>query len=218
MRLKKTLGVLALALVGGVSTIVPPTHAADPSRPAASRPAPAFSQSRIATVDDEVLAAYHTRYRQDAWAYYRFIDPSGNFDPSYVPRPVDYRGQTVFMGYVVTPEDGAWGGASFTCCASTYYIFRTTLRAKRDLVIPIVLTGDDGHSLLVNGNFVGGGGFGEVVRHNLVLPANRRVSIEVAGFNASGPYVFELRHADTGQGLAQVEGVRLRAPKPSAYY
>ena len=54
------------------------------------------------------------------------------------------------------------------------------------MTIPLVLTGDDGHAVFVNGDFVGGGGFGEVVPFDLTVGPDAPVKLEVAVYNGKG--------------------------------
>ena len=171
------------------------------------------AQSAYASdLGDQVTGAYGTHSRHDSWAYFRFTDDTRNFDTTYVPRPEDYA-SAPFVGYVATPPSGTWGGSNFGCCANTYYIFRTVPRSPKDMVVKLSVNGDDGHSIVVDGELVSGGGFAEPLTYSLRLAAHTPVNVEIALFNAAGPWVVHVQDGSDQGDLASVPHLQLKAPK-----
>ena len=82
------------------------------------------------------------------------------------------------------------------------------------MTIPLIWNGDDGHSVFVNGIFVGGGGFAEEVLFNLTVNPDAPVKLEVVGYNGPGPFVFQLLRSDTNLPLTSTPGVTINASVP----
>jgi hypothetical protein len=159
---------------------------------------------------DQVTDVYGVSTPEDAWAYLKFANASHGFDTTYVPTRSDVS-NSQFLGFVVTPATGAWGGAEFFEDEDTVFVFATVVRSTNPVTIPLVWNGDDGHSVFVNGIFVGGGGFGEEVSFDLTVNPDAPVKLELVGYNGPGPWVFHLLRRDTNLPLTSTPGVTLDA-------
>ena len=159
---------------------------------------------------DQITDVYGTSSPTNAWAYLKLPNAGKGFDTTYVPVRPDYDNAT-FQGFVITPDDGAWGGSNFFG-EDTFYIFRTTITSSVDLTIPLTWQGDDGHSVYVDGAFQGGGGFASIIDFDLSLSAGLPIELELAGYNGPGPWVFQLVRQDNGLPITSTPGVMLEAP------
>ena len=72
------------------------------------------------------------------------------------------------------------------------FLYSTYIKSDRPQTLEIVIAGDDGHSLYVDGVLVGGGGFGVGVVFDLDLAADEAVKLDLVGANAGGPWNFQI--------------------------
>ena len=166
-----------------------------------------------AALADQITDVYGVVRPEDAWAYFKFPNAGHGFDTTYVPTRSDVL-NAQFLGFVRTPANGAWGGAAFNDDEDTVFVFATMVRSTNPVTIPLVWNGDDGHSVFVNGIFVGGGGFAEEVLFNLTVNSDAPVKLEVVGYNGPGPFVFQLLRSDTNLPLTSTPGVTINASVP----
>jgi hypothetical protein len=159
---------------------------------------------------DQVTDVYGVSTPEDAWAYFKFPNAGHGFDTMYVPTRSDVL-NSQFLSFVVTPANGAWGGGAFLHDQDTVFVFATVVRSSSPVTIPLVWNGDDGHSVFVNGIFVGGGGFAEEVSFDLTVNPDVPVRLEVVGYNGPGPWVFRLLRRDTNLPLTSTPGVTINA-------
>jgi len=142
-----------------------------------------------------IAALTFTGTPTNSWAYFIKPEPSvGENDQYFVTSQSAYAGAT-FQGYV---SDAPWGLGQPRAADLIFSTFVTSATTQQ---IPLILDGDDGHSLFVNNAFVGGGPFGADVLHTLNLTAGVPVRLDMAGFNGPGGWVFVL------QTVAGVKGV-----------
>ncbi len=152
-----------------------------------------------------IAALTFTGTPTNSWAYFIKPEPSvGENDQYFVTSQSAYAGAT-FQGYV---SDAPWGLGQPRAADLIFSTFVTSATTQQ---IPLILDGDDGHSLFVNNAFVGGGPFGADVLHTLNLTAGVPVRLDMAGFNGPGGWVFVLQTVAGGQSLSQVPGVTINA-------
>jgi hypothetical protein len=147
----------------------------------------------------------------NAWRY-SFKPNSGTGNPWYVPTSADAVG-AVFQSYL---EDRAyWGGRAPYSQSASFHVFETYLLSPIDLVLPVSLGGDDGHTLLVDDVTVGGGGFGVEVRHNIAFTGNVPRKVTIIGHNGPGNWLFEFQPLIAGQRaqlrISSVAGLQMNA-------
>jgi hypothetical protein len=155
-----------------------------------------------------------------AWSYSFSVGVGKGKDPSYIPLLSDLR-RTVSPGYVSYPD----GGPSVPTAGwihqdpahyneDTIRVFRTHLLSSMNVSIPVQLGGDDGHSLYVNGSFVGGGGCGVAVNSTIHLTAGVPTEVTLLGYNRTGPWQLVFRRQD-GTAVSNTPGVTLKAAAPA---
>jgi hypothetical protein len=129
---------------------------------------------------------------QGSWSYSEQANAGHGQSISYFPTTsAEFQG-AVFQGFVTynagTPAS-YWFGQGF----DSFQIFSTSVQSPVAMTLPLILGGDDGHSLFINGQFVGGGGFGDNgVSFDLTLQPGVPVQIVIAGYNGPGPFAFDL--------------------------
>lgn len=161
-----------------------------------------------------------------SWNYYEQLNAGhGSSTDYYATTAAEYQ-SVVFQGYVTynagsPPSLGYWFGQGF----DSFQVFSTYIQSDTNMTLPVLLGGDDGHSLFVNHVFVGGGGYGDNgVPYTLNLQAAVPVFIEIVGYNGPGPWAFSLRtDGPNGTILDEVPGLTLNAngsfsavPEPSS--
>lgn len=157
---------------------------------------------------DQVTDVYGVSAPEDAWAYFKFPNASHGFDTTYVPTRSDVSNSRL-LGFLVTPGNGEWG--AFSEDKDTVFVFATVVRSPNPVTIPLVWNGDDGHSVFVNGVFVGGGGFNEQVAFDLTVTPGVPVKLELVGYNGPGPWAFKLIRRDTKLPVTSTPGVTIDA-------
>jgi hypothetical protein len=97
-------------------------------------------------------------------------------------------------------------------------VFSTNLTSKENRTLSLAFGGDDGTSLFVDRQFVGGGGFGATTRFDLNLVAAVPTRIDFVGYNGPVNWQFSISAAD-GRLLNDIPGVALNsAPEPSIIF
>lgn len=91
------------------------------------------------------------------------------------------------------------------------HTFGTWLISDFDQTIQLLFGGDDGHSLFVDGSFVGGAGFGINVIVDIDLLANQAIYLELVGYNNSGTWGFGIRDNVETQLVENIDGLRMDA-------
>src|SRR5262245_61717367 len=173
-----------------------------------------FSPSSITTVlADQVTDTYGVSLPEDAWAYFKFSNAGHNFDTTYIPNRSDILSSQL-LGFVVTPPNGAWGGADFNSDEDTVFVFSTMVQSTSPVTIPLIWGGDDGSSVFVNGHFMGGGGFSVGTAFDLTVNPDAPIKLDVVGYNGPGPWVFSLLRRDTQGPLTSTPGVTIGANFP----
>lgn len=128
----------------------------------------------------------------DSWRYSELVNAGHGESITYFPTSQSEFSSAVFQGYVTydptvgIPPHG-WTGPGF----DSLQIFTTHVLSTTDQDITVRFGGDDGHSLFVDGSFVGGGGFGTTIDFNLSLAAGISREIQLAGYNGPGNCVWD---------------------------
>ena len=179
---------------------------------------------------DYITSVYGTATPDDAWAYYRAVGVGRGNSSTYVPVRADYTGKEIFEGFVFYPGGGPSNPAAgwihrepSLYNEDTIRVFRTYVLSATDMSVPIVLGTDDGHSIYVDGVFMGGGGFGVPVEPTINLKAGGVTEIELLGYNGPGPWQLVFRRQD-GTEFADTAGLQISAtgsfqavPEPSSF-
>lgn len=118
------------------------------------------------------------------WSYSFAVGVGKGNDPSYVPTLSN------MGGLAVSPGGGPSNPAAGWIHQDPAHHDEDTIRAFRTyLLSPTDLSGgDDGHSIYVNGTFVGGGGFGVAVNTTINLVAGVATEVDLLGYNGPGPW------------------------------
>src|SRR5262249_761286 len=119
-----------------------------------------------------------------------------------------------FLGFVLTPPNGAWGGADFNSDEDTVFVFSTMVQSTSPVTIPLIWGGDDGSSVFLNGHFMGGGGFSVGTAFDLTVGPGAPIKLDLVGYNGPGPWVFSLLRRDTQGPLTSTPGVTVDASFP----
>ncbi len=172
---------------------------------------------------DIIFDQYGTPQTNNAWEYYRAVGVGKGNSSTYIPRQEDYFGKEVLEGNVVYPGGGPSNPAAgwihqepSLYSEDTIRIFRTYVISDFSQSIPIHLGADDGHSIYLDGVFLGGGGFGVPV--NVIVPLTAGVphQLELLGYNGPGPWQLVFRRQD-GAEFANTPGVHIstqQVPEP----
>ena len=159
----------------------------------------------------------------DSWGYFQLLNAGHGQSTTYFPTTVGEYQNAVFQGFVTYNHSGTppsdWYGQAF----DSIQVFSTYLLPDHNITLTLQEGADDGHSLFVNRQFVGGGGFGTAVNYTLSLSAGVPTLLEVVGYNGPGPWEFDVRVQPTGEVLNDVPGLSLYAnstlssiPEPSS--
>lgn len=151
----------------------------------------------------------------NAWAYSFQSESSVGDNAAYVPSISDIT-SAVFQGYAPDspPSPDTWGGVLAPYSQSfSFHTFETHVVSSTDQVVSVVLDGDDGHTLYVDGLNVGGGGFGVPVNYDLHFTAGVPIDLKIVGYNNGyiWTWIFAPTNANAGLALSQVEGIRMNA-------
>jgi hypothetical protein len=177
----------------------------------------AFSQG-VARAD--LTPPSFTGTPDNSWAYFEQANAGHGESTTYYPTTTAEFAGAVFQGYV-TYNAGSppfyWSGQG----TDSFEIFETYVTSTSDIVIPVRVGSDDGHSLFVNNTFIGGGGFGVDFFYNLSLQANTPTLITVAGYNGPGGWEFGIRDPANDEPLDKLPGITISAslvPEPSTLF
>lgn len=170
----------------------------------------------LATVD---AAIFHpddvfTDTPEGSWSYSELLNAGQGESTTYFPTTVAEFAAATFQGYVT--YDPAVSGLGWTGSAvDSIQVFTTFATSSSDITIPVVLGGDDGHSLFVDGVFIGGGGFSVPVYADLVLTATVPRRIDLVGHNGPGNWVWGFGERDSNgdilRTIDEVPGVQIHA-------
>jgi hypothetical protein len=146
-----------------------------------------------------------------AWAYLKATGVGKNNSIHYVPRLED-AAEAVFWGYVLYPPDHGWLNLDVRYFdEDSIRIFRTFLRAESDMILPLAVGIDDGHSIYVDGVFVEGKGFGIESFASISLTAGVPVMIEILGYNGPGPSQVTVVRSDNRLPIETTAGLEINA-------
>lgn len=157
----------------------------------------------------------------DSWKYSQLLNAGHGQSTTYYATTYAEYENAALQGYITynhdTPADSFYGDAY-----DSIQVFGTYLESKQNQQLTIHFGGDDGSSLFVNGQFVGGGGFGATTYYTLDLHAGVPMLIDLVGYNGPGNWVFGI-YAPNEVLLNDVPGLSLNAdgqfqavPEPSA--
>lgn len=186
----------------------------------------AFFASPIGAQADFISTTFGTATADNSWSYFRAVGVGKGNRPSYVPLHSDYAGMEIFEGLVSYPDGASPSGwihyEPSLYDEDTIRVFRTYVLSDIDQSFSVHLGGDDGHSIYVDGAFLGGGGFGVPVEPTIHLTAGVITEIELLGYNGPGPWQLVFNHQD-GREFSGTPGVRINAlgefqtvPEPSS--
>lgn len=150
---------------------------------------------------------------EGAWSYSFQTEGIGD-NPFYVPHLSDLT-NAVFQGYTIdaTPLPESFGGVPPYSQAFSFHLFETNVMSRIDQTVAVQLDGDDGHSLYVDGLFVGGGGYGVPVNYDLHFSAGVPINLKIVGYNGPGNWSYFLKETNDNLGLqlSAVPGIRMNA-------
>jgi hypothetical protein len=160
---------------------------------------------------DFIYTTYQSPTPENSWAYSIAVGVGRGNSTNYVPTLADAAGKAVFEGYVSYPGGLGWIHYQPSLYdEDTTRIFTTYVMADHDMSIPVVVGGDDGSSIYINGIFSGGGGFGASTDTTLNLKAGVATRIDLLGYNGPGPWELVFYRQD-GTEFADTPGITLNA-------
>ena len=134
----------------------------------------------------DATALVFTNTPNKSWRYAELIENSPN-GTTYFPTSTNEYTAAGFNGFVTEEEDGIYGPLIIKSSGNAgYQIFTTWAMSPTNKTLNLVFNGDDGHSLFVDGQFMGGGGFGVAVSNSVLFSANVPRKIELADYNSGG--------------------------------
>ena len=114
----------------------------------------------LAWIVPGAFALTYTNSPDQSWAYSQLIESNPN-DSTYYPTTTNEYGLATFEGYVTYEDGGGSGPLIVDESGDTgYQVVTTWVMSASNQTINLVFNGDDGHSLFIDGQFVGGAGFG----------------------------------------------------------
>jgi hypothetical protein len=150
----------------------------------------------------------------NSWAYSQLLNAGHGESTTYYPTTTaEYQG-AVFQGFV-TYNNGTPPNRFFGDAEDSIQVFSTYLTSRQDQTLSLAFGGDDGSSLFVNRQFVGGGGFAVTTQFDLSLLAGIPTLIDLVGYNGPQNWVFGI-NANGGELLNDVPGLSLNAPAAAA--
>ena len=106
-----------------------------------------------------------------AWAWFQLIEPNPNSTTYYPTSTNEYAG-AAFQGYVMYGDNSPYGPVIESQIAALgYQVLSTWVLSSSNQTLNLVINGDDGHSLFVDGQFLGGAGFGVPVSASVSFTA-----------------------------------------------
>lgn len=157
----------------------------------------------------DTVPAVFTGTPDDSWSYFQETNTNHRYSTTYFPTSATDFSNAAFQGWVTynggSPTPSWWEGQG----ENSFQIFSTIITSSTDITIPIKVGSDDGHSLFINNNFVGGGGFGIDYYGNITLQANVPVLVTIAGYNGIGSWEFCLIDSITNGPLDDLPGISL---------
>jgi hypothetical protein len=140
----------------------------------------------LAWIVPGAFALTYTNSPDQSWAYSQLIESNPN-DSTYYPTTTNEYGLATFEGYVTYEDGGGSGPLIVDESGDTgYQVVTTWVMSASNQTINLVFNGDDGHSLFIDGQFVGGAGFGIPVSNTVVFAANTPRKFELADYNSAG--------------------------------
>jgi len=134
-----------------------------------------------------------TNTANGSWRYSELIVPQPQ-SPTYFPTSAVEFATSSFRGYVSYVDCGGWfdpktdaGPAIFDTFGNQgYQIFSTWILSNTNRTLNLAATGDDGHSLFVDGQFMVGGGQAEIISATVTLTAHVPRELTLAVYNSIG--------------------------------
>jgi hypothetical protein len=161
-------------------------------------------------VSASLLPGSFTATPENSWAYYELSNVGHGQSTTYFATTAVEFQAAIFQGYVtynMGSPPSYWQGNGF----DSIQVFSTFVQSSTAITLPLIVGGDDGHSLFINGVFVGGGGFGANVTHNLALQPEVPVLVQLVGYNGPGDFSFSIRVTPSDTLLDDVPGLKLNA-------
>jgi len=162
----------------------------------------------------------------ESWSYSELTNAGHGQSTTYFPTSTSDFASAVFQGYVrYDPEMVPSVGWQGTGAQDSFQIFSTYVLSTITQTIALQIDGDDGHSLLVNGALVAGGGFASIDNYSLSLTANVPVNLILAGYNGPGGWnvgiwqtqpVYQAPFDDTIPGIEINANGVFSTPEPSS--
>jgi hypothetical protein len=130
---------------------------------------------------------------ENMWSYSMVDSYSGVTSHDWYATSISQLAGGSHLGYVegsanYSDRDYFRGPSGF----QSLHVFDTYIMSTFDQSLTLYIDGDDGHSLFIDGSFVGGGGFNANVRPTINLLANTAYHLTLAGANYGGPYVLHI--------------------------
>ncbi len=120
-----------------------------------------------------------------SWRYSELVK-SSPYDTTYFPTSTVEYAHAVFRGYM-TFKNTSQGPLIHDNLGNTgYQILTTWVKSSTNQTLRLVFNGDDGHTLFVDGEFMGGNGFSIATSNSVPLLANVPRKLELAIYNSLG--------------------------------
>jgi len=124
------------------------------------------------------------------WSELRESNPKS---PDYFPKSTAEWANATFRGYVLAQKDPTGGAGFFDYTGNGgYQILSAWIKSDSDRALNVVVMGDDGHSLFVDGQLIAGGGHASIFSNTISVRANIPRKIDLAIYNSIGGWVGEL--------------------------
>jgi serine/threonine protein kinase len=142
------------------------------------------------------LGSYNVMFTSNATGSWRYSELAVQHpqNPLYFPTSAREFAAARFQGYASYRDCAGWSypvtdaGPAFFDWTITpgYKIFTTWILSATNRTLNVVCTGDDGHSLFVDGKFLAGGGHPDIVTASVELKANIPRQLTLAVYNSEG--------------------------------
>jgi hypothetical protein len=154
-----------------------------------------------------------------AWSYSELLVADPN-PTTYYPTSTNEFATAIFQGYVTESDEGSTGPVIYSLEQNLgYQILQTWIESAVTTNLSLAFNGDDGHSLFVDGQFYGGGGYGVAESNTLALVAGvpRQLTLAIynsigawAGYIGLGPWT-DYTEANWGNLLEVTPGIQINA-------
>ncbi len=154
---------------------------------------------------------------EGAWAYSTLSTVAGGMN--YYPTQESEFGSASFVNYMTYEHPGNGWFAQNPSAPGGFHVFTTWVTSSQDQIISFINGGDDGHSVFIDGTFLGGAGFGVNVVGDIGFTAGVARRLTVVTHNSGGEmHANFFTNPSQDRVLENTPGISISAiPEPASF-